>query len=317
MHITQSEFLPGTYRGMREGFCEGGSLRYVELNLIPERSSNQHAKFRRIFKRGERNNMLLVEGMNFIGEKILNFDLRWVERAIRNRVIDKGVDISSISGPSECKCQFGSRGHACTYSAHISNNLLLSPFHVAITLLGISSDNYSVRRSYSNADRHAPTPRQPRRGNPRRLRCDHRAPPYPWSSEASSFKAGIARSGAYNRSLTPFGFQNEERNYWQDPDIYFKMSPFSYADKIKTPLLMIHGEADKNQGTFPIQSERFFDALKGHGATVRLVFLPLEAHGYAARESLEHMLWEMDNWLDTYVKNPAPAKATAEQESAR
>jgi len=129
------------------------------------------------------------------------------------------------------------------------------------------------------------------------------------------FKAGTARSGAYNRSLTPFGFQNEERTYWQDPDIYFKMSPFSFADKIKTPILLIHGEADNNQGTFPIQSERFFDALKGHGATVRLVFLPLEAHGYAARESLEHMLWEMDTWLDTYVKNPALAKATTEQGS--
>jgi dipeptidyl aminopeptidase/acylaminoacyl peptidase len=131
------------------------------------------------------------------------------------------------------------------------------------------------------------------------------------------FKAGIARSGAYNRSLTPFGFQNEERTYWQDPDIYYKMSPFSYADKIKTPLLLIHGEADNNQGTFPIQSERFFDALKGHGATVRLVFLPLEAHGYAAKESLEHMLWEMNSWLDTYVKNPPPAGATMGQKSAR
>ncbi|HEY2466238.1 MAG TPA: prolyl oligopeptidase family serine peptidase [Terracidiphilus sp.] len=131
------------------------------------------------------------------------------------------------------------------------------------------------------------------------------------------FRAGIARSGAYNRSLTPFGFQSEERTYWQDPDIYYKMSPFSYADKIKTPLLLIHGEADNNQGTFPIQSERFFDALKGHGATVRLVFLPLEAHGYAAKESLEHMLWEMNTWLDTYVKNPSPAGATMGQKSAR
>jgi dipeptidyl aminopeptidase/acylaminoacyl peptidase len=83
------------------------------------------------------------------------------------------------------------------------------------------------------------------------------------------------------------------------------MSPFSYADKIKAPLLLIHGEADNNPGTFPIQSERFFDALKGHGATVRLVFLPLEAHGYAARESQLHMLWEMNNWLNTYVKNPS------------
>ena len=125
------------------------------------------------------------------------------------------------------------------------------------------------------------------------------------------FKAGIARSGAYNRTLTPFGFQNEERTYWEAPDVYFKMSPFSYADKIKTPILLIHGEADNNQGTFPIQSERFFDALKGHGATVRLVFLPLEAHGYAARESLLHMLWEMNNWLTTYVKNPAPASTAS------
>ncbi|ADW67430.1 S9 family peptidase [Granulicella tundricola] len=116
------------------------------------------------------------------------------------------------------------------------------------------------------------------------------------------FRAGIARSGAYNRTLTPYGFQNEERTYWQDPKVYFDMSPFSYADKIKTPILLIHGEADDNTGTYPIQSERFYAALKGQGATVRLVFLPLEAHHYVAHESLQHMLWEMDRWLDTYVK---------------
>ena len=120
------------------------------------------------------------------------------------------------------------------------------------------------------------------------------------------FRAGIARSGAYNRSLTPYGFQNEERTYWQDPKVYFDMSPFSYADKIKTPLLMIHGEADDNTGTYPIQSERFYAALKGQGATVRLVFLPLEAHHYSAHESLQHMLWEMNRWLDTYVKPTNP-----------
>ena len=122
------------------------------------------------------------------------------------------------------------------------------------------------------------------------------------------FRAGIARSGAYNRTLTPYGFQNEERTYWQDPKVYFDMSPFSYADKIKTPILLIHGEADDNTGTFPIQSERFYAALKGQGATVRLVFLPLEPHHYGAHESLQHMLWEMSNWLDTYVK---PATSTA------
>jgi dipeptidyl aminopeptidase/acylaminoacyl peptidase len=117
------------------------------------------------------------------------------------------------------------------------------------------------------------------------------------------FKAGIARSGAYNRTLTPFGFQNEERTYWEAPDLYFNMSPFSFADKIKTPLLMIHGEADNNPGTFPIQSERLYNAIKGHGGTVRFVQLPFESHGYAAKENILHMLWEQDQWLNKYVKH--------------
>jgi dipeptidyl aminopeptidase/acylaminoacyl peptidase len=125
------------------------------------------------------------------------------------------------------------------------------------------------------------------------------------------FKAGIARSGAYNRSLTPFGFQNEDRTYWQAPEVYYKMSPFSYADKIKTPILLIHGEADNNTGTFPMQSERLFSAIKGQGGTVRFVLLPLESHGYAGRESVLHMFWEMNHWLDTYVKNPPAAAANA------
>jgi dipeptidyl aminopeptidase/acylaminoacyl peptidase len=116
------------------------------------------------------------------------------------------------------------------------------------------------------------------------------------------FKAGIARSGAYNRTLTPFGFQQEERTYWQAPEVYYKMSPFSYADKIKEPILFIHGEADNNPGTFPIQTERFYNAIKGHGGTARYVVLPYESHGYRAKESIMHMMWEMDNLLETYVK---------------
>jgi dipeptidyl aminopeptidase/acylaminoacyl peptidase len=116
------------------------------------------------------------------------------------------------------------------------------------------------------------------------------------------FKAGIARSGAYNRTLTPFGFQNEERTYWQAPQLYYDMSPFSYADKIKTPLLLIHGEADDNPGTFPINSERLFNAVKGHGGTVRLVMLPYEAHSYRGKENLLHMLAEQSRWLEKYVK---------------
>jgi dipeptidyl aminopeptidase/acylaminoacyl peptidase len=128
------------------------------------------------------------------------------------------------------------------------------------------------------------------------------------------FKAGIARSGAYNRTLTPFGFQNEERTYWQAPDVYYKMSPFSYADKIKTPLLLIHGLADNNSGTFTVQSERLYSAIKGNGGTVRLVLLPLEAHGYAAKESVLHMFWEMNEWLNTYVKSTGKVEAAASAE---
>ncbi|KAA5548354.1 S9 family peptidase [Adhaeribacter rhizoryzae] len=122
-------------------------------------------------------------------------------------------------------------------------------------------------------------------------------------SYSRMFKAGIARSGAYNRTLTPFGFQNEQRTYWQAPEVYNRMSPFMNADKMKTPLLLIHGEADNNTGTYPIQSERYFNALKGFGATTRLVLLPYESHGYTAKESLLHMLYEMNTWLDRYVKN--------------
>ena len=116
------------------------------------------------------------------------------------------------------------------------------------------------------------------------------------------FKAGVARSGAYNRTLTPFGFQSEERTFWEIPDVYSKMSPFRYADQVKDAILLIHGEADNNSGTFPIQSERMYMALKGHGATVRYVTLPLEAHGYSARESVLTTLAEMINWFDKYVK---------------
>lgn len=117
------------------------------------------------------------------------------------------------------------------------------------------------------------------------------------------FKAGIARSGAYNRSLTPFGFQNEDRTYWQAPELYNEMSPFSYADKIKTPILLVHGEMDDNTGTFPIQSERLFNAIKGNGGTVKYVTLPYEAHGYRGRENILHMLYEQNAWLEKYVKN--------------
>ncbi len=120
------------------------------------------------------------------------------------------------------------------------------------------------------------------------------------------FRAGIARSGAYNRTLTPFGFQAEERTLWQAADVYFRMSPFMHAEKVDEPILLIHGEADNNSGTYPMQSERYYNALKGLGATARLVMLPHESHGYRARESVMHMLWESNAWLERYVKNAGP-----------
>ena len=116
------------------------------------------------------------------------------------------------------------------------------------------------------------------------------------------FRAGIARSGAYNRTLTPFGFQNERRTYWEAPEVYAKMSPFAHANKIKEPLLLIHGQADNNPGTFTVQSERMYQAVRGTGGTARLVLLPHESHGYEARESVEHVLYEQFAWFDKYVK---------------
>ncbi|MFL6450967.1 MAG: alpha/beta hydrolase family protein [Bryobacteraceae bacterium] len=124
------------------------------------------------------------------------------------------------------------------------------------------------------------------------------------------FKAGIAESGAYNRTLTPFGFQTERRSFWEAKDTYLSMSPFVFANQIKDPVLLIHGEADDNSGTFPVQSDRMYQALRGNGATVRLVFLPDEAHGYKGKETIEHVLWEKSRWFDMYVKN-APGTAVS------
>lgn len=123
------------------------------------------------------------------------------------------------------------------------------------------------------------------------------------------FAAGIARSGAYNRSLTPFGFQAEQRTFWEAPEVYFAMSPFMNAASVDEPILMIHGTEDSNSGTFPIQSERMYHALKGLGATARLVMLPEESHGYRARESLLHMLWEQNEWLKRWV-SPGSVEGT-------
>jgi dipeptidyl aminopeptidase/acylaminoacyl peptidase len=136
-------------------------------------------------------------------------------------------------------------------------------------------------------------------------------------SHSDLYAAGIARSGAYNRTLTPFGFQAEERTVWEAPEIYFAMSPFMHAHKVNEPILLIHGEMDNNSGTFPLQSRRYYHALKGLGKTARLVMLPYESHGYRARESILHMLWEMQTWLDAYVKQAKPKAAEVSEPGSR
>lgn len=126
-------------------------------------------------------------------------------------------------------------------------------------------------------------------------------------AHSNLFAAGIASSGAYNRSLTPYGFQGERRSYWEAMDTYNQMSPFNYAPAIKTPILLMHGQADENSGTFPIQSERLYAALQGQGATAKLVMFPNEEHTYRAKESILHRLYEIDLWLEKYVKNKGKA----------
>jgi dipeptidyl aminopeptidase/acylaminoacyl peptidase len=125
------------------------------------------------------------------------------------------------------------------------------------------------------------------------------------------FAAGIARSGAYNRTLTPFGFQTERRSFWEAKGVYERVSPFFYADQIKRPLLLIHGELDNNSGTFTIQSERLYQAIQGTGGTARLVILPSESHGYRARESILHVLAEMFAWADRWAKRRPVETAVA------
>ncbi|GIU22557.1 prolyl oligopeptidase family serine peptidase [Shewanella schlegeliana] len=131
------------------------------------------------------------------------------------------------------------------------------------------------------------------------------------------FAAGIARSGAYNRTLTPFGFQHEKRNFWEAPSLYQQISPFTHADKIDEPLLLMHGEMDSNSGTYPMQSSRLFKAIRGLGGQARLVTFPYESHSYKAKESIMHMLWEQENWLELYLKKPDTAQASAQFEPSR
>ncbi|MGP8174850.1 MAG: prolyl oligopeptidase family serine peptidase [Terracidiphilus sp.] len=120
------------------------------------------------------------------------------------------------------------------------------------------------------------------------------------------FRAGVATSGSYNKTLTPFGFQNEQRSVWEAQDVYLKVSPFFFADKLKTPLLIVHGAEDANPGTTPLQASKLYEAIRGNGGTARLVMLPHEPHWYAAMESNEQLVYEMLRWFDKYVKNAPP-----------
>jgi len=120
------------------------------------------------------------------------------------------------------------------------------------------------------------------------------------------FRAGVATSGSYNKTLTPFGFQNERRSVWEASDVYLKVPPFFFADKLKTPLLIMHGAEDANPGTTPLQASKLYEAIRGNGGTARLVMLPHEPHWYTATESNEQLIYEMLRWFDKYVNNAPP-----------
>ena len=139
-------------------------------------------------------------------------------------------------------------------------------------------------------------------------------------AHSNLFRAGVATSGSYNKTLTPFGFQSERRSVWEAPDVYTKVSPFFMADKMKLPILIMHGEDDANPGTTPLQGVKLFEAIRGNGGTARLVMLPHEPHWYSAMESQEQQIYEMVRWFDMYVKNAAPrgaAPAAAAASSAK
>ena len=130
------------------------------------------------------------------------------------------------------------------------------------------------------------------------------------------FRAGVATSGSYNKTLTPFGFQNEQRSVWEAQDVYLKVSPFFFADKMKTPILIVHGADDANPGTTPLQASKLYEAIRGNGGVTRLVMLPHEPHWYAAMESNEQLVYEMLRWFDSYVKNAPPRTPAAEAPAA-
>lgn len=130
------------------------------------------------------------------------------------------------------------------------------------------------------------------------------------------FRAGVATSGSYNKTLTPFGFQNEQRSVWEAQDVYLKASPFFFADKMKTPILIVHGADDANPGTTPLQASKLYEAIRGNGGTTRLVMLPHEPHWYAAMESNQQLVYEMLRWFDSYVKNAPPRTPAVETPAA-
>ncbi|MEX2182686.1 MAG: DUF305 domain-containing protein [Gemmatimonadaceae bacterium] len=125
------------------------------------------------------------------------------------------------------------------------------------------------------------------------------------------FKAGIAGDGMYNRTLTPFGFQTERRNFFEARETYLDMSPFLRADRLAGALLLYHATEDQNVGTAPLASTRMMAALQGLGKTAALYMYHYEGHSVATYESDLDMWARWFAWFDVYVKRPAPVTATA------
>ncbi|HEV8150584.1 MAG TPA: prolyl oligopeptidase family serine peptidase, partial [Gemmatimonadales bacterium] len=104
-------------------------------------------------------------------------------------------------------------------------------------------------------------------------------------AHSDRFRAGIVRSGASD-GLRFGGLESEGMS----------------DAKLKAPLLLIQATADDSSGTFPSELERLYFALKDQGVTLRLVVIPGERHGYAARESAWEVMYEMVGWLERYLR---------------
>jgi dipeptidyl aminopeptidase/acylaminoacyl peptidase len=113
--------------------------------------------------------------------------------------------------------------------------------------------------------------------------------------------AGINRQFQYEKTQSRIG-----ATLWQRPDLYIKNSPLFAADKINTPLLLMHNDAD---GSVPwYQGIEFFTALRRLGKKVWLLQYNGEDHNLVERRNRKDLSVRLGQFFDYYLKGARPAK---------